>query len=160
MTTFQVRDGARLLTFDGLQLGRVSSERSNSPRWTELAIYQTVGGSYVLEKVGRSVVTHVPGCPEILGELPRFQEAHPGEDPDDYHYHDCVPESYNFTQLLTEQARYWALVSKDAAEIVDALRIRRRSASEHMPRLSVDLLNAVSRIDAHFEDSWRVEHIA
>lgn len=141
-------------------LGTISSRR-DEPRWTEMSIYRTAGGSYVLEKVGRSVVTHMPGCREILGRIPRFQTAHPGADPDvGFSYHDCVPEEYDFTELLVEEDRYWAVDSKNAEAIVDAL-YRRRQGTRHMPRIGIDLLEQVSHLDPAFDEAqWRVEHIA
>lgn len=157
--TYQVRDGSRLLTFEGELLGSISSRRDD-PRWTEMAVYRTVGGSYVLEKVGRSVLTHMPGCPEIIGNIPRFQAAHPGDDPDDgYVYHHCVPDIYDFTQLLVEEDRYWAVIAKDPANIVDAL-YRRRQGTRHLPRIGIELLEQVSEADPQFGAQWRVEHIA
>jgi hypothetical protein len=70
----QVRDGNRLLTFDGKLLASVSSRDSDRDRWTEMRIYQTTGGSYILEKIGRSIRLHMPGCSDILKDLPLFQQ--------------------------------------------------------------------------------------
>lgn len=157
--TYQVRDGARLLSFEGELLGAVSSRRGD-PRWTEMSLYRTLKGQYVLEKVGRSVMTHVVGCPEILGDIPRFQEAHPGDDPDvGYIFHHCVPEEYDFTALLVEADRYWATVVDDPEKIVEAL-YRRRQGIRHLPRIGIDLLEQVSQNDPSFGDLWRVEHIS
>lgn len=159
MDKYQVRDGSRLLTFDGELLGRISSQRPNVPRWTEMSIYKTVGGSYVLEKVGRSIVTHMPGCSEVFSDLPRFQDAHPGDDPDDYEFHSCVPTEYDFPSLLVEEDRYWAIISEDTDKIVDAL-YRRRDNSRHLPRISIELLEKVSANHPPFGNDWKVEHIA
>ena len=157
--THQVRDGSRLLTFEGECLASISS-RNASPRWTELTVYRTAGGFYVLEKIGRSVVTHMPGCPSILGKIPRFQSAHPGDDPDvGYEYHDCVPDEYDFTVLLVEADRYWATISEDPSHIVDALH-RKREGSRHLTRLALDLLDRVALADPGFGTDWRVQHIA
>lgn len=157
---YQVRDGSRLITFDGAQLGHISSQREHNPRWTEMTVYKTIGGSYVLEKVGKSLVTHMPGCPEIVGKYPRFQEAHPGDDPDDgYVYCGCVPEEFDFTKLLAEEDRYWAMVAQEPARVVDALH-RRREGEQHLPRISLLLLKEVSEADPDFGMDWQVEHIA
>jgi hypothetical protein len=156
----KARDGHRLLTFEGRLLGYVSSQRPNSPRWTELRLFKTVGGSYVLEKVGASIVTHVPGCPKIIGDLPRFQDQYPGEDPDvGYWYDDCVPDTYDFTTLLVEEPRYWATIAEDPNEIVAAL-YRKKDGSRHLPRISVDLLELVSEHDKTIESAYRVERIS
>lgn len=158
--THQVRDGSRLITFEGERLGYISSQRDGHPRWTEMSIYRTDGGSYVLEKVGRSVVTHMPGCPGIIGKIPRFQQAHPGDDPDEgYEYHDCVPDEYDFTRLLVEEDRFWATIATEPSDIVDAL-YRRRGGIRHLPRIGLDLLDIVSAVEPRFEPAVRVEHIA
>lgn len=158
--THQVRDGSRLITFDGEKLGFSSSERDGVPRWTEMTVYLTDGGSYVLEKVGRSLVCHMPGCNEI-DQLPRFQEQHPGDDPDNgYVFHEeCVPETYDFTRLLIEENRYWALVTKEPKEILEALE-RRRDGIRTLPRIGMELLEQVSGTHPDFGDFWRTEHIA
>jgi len=131
-----------------------------------MSVYKTTplpefpDGKYVLEKVGRSVVTHVPGCREIRGPIPRFQEAHPGDDPDiGYEYHDCVPDEYDFPSLLVEEDRYWATQCGTPEAVVDAL-YRRRNGSQHLPRISLDLLELVERADPAFGNMWRVEYIA
>jgi len=157
--TYQVRDGARLLSFEGELLGTISSRRGD-PRWTEMTLYRTAKGQYILEKVGRSVMMHMPGCSEIIGDIPRFQTEHPGDDPDvGYVYHGCVPEEYDFTRLLVENNRYWATVVDDPEKIVEAL-YRRRKGTRHMPRIGLDLLEQVSLKDPSFGDSWRVEYIS
>jgi hypothetical protein len=159
----QVRDGHRLLTFDGQLLAAVSSRDGEKDRWTEMRVYQTNGGSYILEKVGRSVRLHMPGCDDILKDLPLFQQAHPGEDPD-YGYSWCekcsppIGEEYDFTTLLVEEDRYWATLSTDPEVIIDAL-WRKREGYRRLPHISVQLLTALSRVDPAF-DSWRTEKVS
>ncbi len=157
----QVRDGPRLITFEGVLLSSVSSRREpDSPRWTELSLYKTIGDQYVLEKVGRSVVTHTPGCAEILGKIPRFQDAHPGDDPDEgYQYHDCVEDTYDFTKLLVEEDRYWASITNDPRKIVDAL-YRKQEGSRHLPRVSLNLLLDAEKEDPLISGAWRIERIS
>ena len=57
---FQLQDGMQPVTFAGEQLAFASSQRDDHPvaRWTELAVYKTVTGKYVREKIGRSDVFH------------------------------------------------------------------------------------------------------
>ena len=155
----QVRDGSRLITFQGTLLGSVSSERQGSPRWTEMSLYLTHGGSYVLEKVGRSVMTHMPGCSRIIGKLPRFQEAHPGDDPEvGYWYDDCVPDEYDFTQMLVEEDRFWAVIAEDPGRVVEALH-RKKEGSRQLPRISMDLLDEAGKHDERIRDAYLVERI-
>lgn len=62
------------IEFEGTRLGSASTERDDSLRWTEIHIYRTEAGNYVIQRLGRSVVYHVTGKPcsrgqEVLGEL-------------------------------------------------------------------------------------------
>ncbi len=52
------RDGERDLMFMGVMLAEASSWRCNGPsqnRWTEIAVYQTSAGKYVVAIVGRTI---------------------------------------------------------------------------------------------------------
>lgn len=159
----QVRDGNRLLTFDGRLLASISSWEGGKDRWTEMRVYQTVGGSYILEKVGRSIRLHMPGCPDILKNLPLFQQAHPGDDPEvGYSWCDrCAPpvgEEYDFTSLLVEEDRYWATISTEPEDIIEAL-WRKREGYRRLPRISEDLLSKLCVVDPSFE-IWRTERVS
>ena len=159
----QVRDGNRLLSFDGQLLATISSRTSDRDRWTEMSVYRTSGGSYILEKVGRSIRLHMPGCGDILKDLPLFQQEHPGDDPD-IGYTWCVKcsppvgEEYDFPSLLVEEDRFWATLSTDPEVIIDAL-WRKREGYRRLPRISVDLLNALCLVDPAFE-TWRTERVS
>ena len=48
------RDGEPHLTFEGVELARRDSERSFKKDWTELAVFRTAAGQYVVETVGRT----------------------------------------------------------------------------------------------------------
>jgi hypothetical protein len=164
MPTHKVRDGKRLITFDGDLLARVTSRRDgDASRWTEMSVYRTEAGTYVLEKVGRSVLMHVRECSDTdinTSKLPRFQDVHPGDDPDfGYEFHSCVPEEYDFTKLLVEEDRYWSTIAEDPEKIVDAL-YRKKDGERHMPRTSLDLLEAAGEHDRALRDAYATERIA
>ena len=161
--TFKVRDGqTRVIEFEGRLLAEVSSRRSAAPRWTELRLYQTDAGVYVLEKVGASVVVHAPNCPDILGSLLRFQETYPGADPSDGNWWFCERcgdlAVRDITSLLVEANRYWAIIAEDPAQIVDAL-YRRKNGARSMPRMSLDLLDEAGKTDPAILDSFRAEYV-
>lgn len=59
--TFHVRNQLEVIEFEGNMISGATTERSDDPRWTEINIYKTVGGSYVIQRIGRSVVYHVRG---------------------------------------------------------------------------------------------------
>lgn len=160
MASYEVRDGDRKLQFEGILLGRSSSRRGDAPRWTDISLYKTLGGSYVLEKIGRSIVTHMPECSPKTAGLPRFQSLYPLRDPDDFEYCDCVPEEYEFHRLVVEADRCWATISEEPADIIEAMRIRKRTGAAHMPRSSLELLNAVCNIEPGFQQVWDIQYIA
>lgn len=57
-TRFVVRDRLREIEFSGRELGRSSTEKDDSLRWTEIVIYRTDGGNYIIERLGKSLVYH------------------------------------------------------------------------------------------------------
>lgn len=159
----QVRDGNRLLTFDGKLLAAISSREPGKDRWTEMSVFQTTGGSYILEKVGASIRLHMPGCSEIIKDLPLFQQEHPGEDPEvGFSWCElCSPpigEEYDFPSLLVEENRYWATVSDDPKVIIDAL-YRKREGYTRLPRISVKLLEDLEQVDPAYK-IWRTEKVS
>lgn len=56
MKKYRVRDGERVIEFEGRLLARVTSQDDTKKRWIELALYKTHAGTYVLEGVGRSLI--------------------------------------------------------------------------------------------------------
>jgi hypothetical protein len=55
---WEVQDHDRMITFTGVLLGDASSQSPGKDRWTEVAIYRTAAGKYIVEKIGKS---RVPG---------------------------------------------------------------------------------------------------
>jgi hypothetical protein len=58
MDTYRVYDNDEPLEFTGVLLGEGSTETETSDRWTEVLIYKTEGGNYIINRVGRSVRYH------------------------------------------------------------------------------------------------------
>jgi len=158
--TYQVRDGARIVTFEGELLAEVSSERPTSPRWTELKLYKTDTDKYVLSKIGRSLVLHMPGCPAIVGRLDRFVDVHPGEDPErgSWDMHVCVAIDYDQDELLLEETRFWAVVADTAQDVVNHLQ-RKEGGVTLLPRMSVNLLEQASENDEAIGNAFYIQKI-
>lgn len=53
---FVVFDESRQLHFTGTLLGEATTHETEKRRWTDMALYRTAGGSYVLHIIGRSSV--------------------------------------------------------------------------------------------------------
>jgi hypothetical protein len=158
-TRFTVPDNNRSLTFDGVMLANVSSKRVGVWRWTELRLYLTDTQTYVLERVGASRVTHLPACRETVPNLPRFQEVYPGADPDsnEFDYHSCVTQFYDFPSLLVERDRHWAQIATKPEAVIKAVS-RYRAGAQWMPRTSADLLAMAAEVDegiaAAYNNVW------
>jgi hypothetical protein len=131
-----------------------------------MRLFRTSGtGTYVLEKVGASRVTHVASCPNVIDNLPRFQEQFPGEDPEDekFHFCDphpsatfcCVPEGtpYDITALLVEKDRLWARSTNSAATVIKFLTTYRDGAPR-FDRPSVQLLEQAADLDEHIRRAY------
>lgn len=75
MDTIRVQDKYDMVEFRGVQLADVSTETPSSVRWTEISIYRTEAGRYIIHRVGRSVLYHAvdatcnTGVPATVGEL-------------------------------------------------------------------------------------------
>lgn len=124
----RVRDSARILEFDGRLLSEVSTETSQNPRWTEMALYKTTDGTgrYVLAIIGRSVIYHVhdgrcnSGVPTKVGDLDDnlIEELEP-----------CVrcdapqPENLAGTVMIDlEEDRHTVHICDNAGQVIAKLR--------------------------------------
>ena len=119
MAAYEVKDGHRLLQFNGKILGKSSSWRRGSTRWIEFELYKTENGSFILSRVGVSLVYHGAACPLVkrygLSEVPSAElvdDALPCEE--------CNP-SYEAALIFPETHRYWAQVSEDPQAVLEAL---------------------------------------
>lgn len=160
-TTWSVRDSARrTLEFEGEKLAEVSSERAHSPRWTEMKLYRTDSGKYVLSKVGRSRVLHDPSCTAINDKLNLFVDEFPEGDPerDKFDLHTCIGETYYIDEIVVEETRYWAFVSESAHDIVKTLH-KNEGGVRSLPRMSANLLEEAVPKDAEIAEAFTVERI-
>lgn len=53
---FVLKDGDRHVEFDGALLGHSTSERSGKSRWSEISIYRTRGGNFIVAGVGKTIL--------------------------------------------------------------------------------------------------------
>lgn len=132
-----------------------SYNRYKDWRWQELTLYRDVDGQYILHKVGASAVLHVSDCRDVIEDLPRFQEAHPGADPDDaeFIYHECVGEWYDFPSLLIEAERRWVQITSSPEDVIKQV-MRYRGATRWMPRVSDELLRQASMLDPRLREAY------
>lgn len=122
---FEVRnDAGPTYSFTGKLLGHASTERGHSLRWTEIDIYKTAGGNYIVSRLGKSLVYHVADATCTSSGVPirggRIREdAEPCE-----RCEPPVPEDPGFdpeTMFLAEKTHESADVVEDAQKVADAL---------------------------------------
>ena len=151
---YAIKDGAKTVTFMGWELGSSSSQTADSLRWTELTLYKTIAGAYILEKVGRSDVFHSEDCPRVdrnnkpMSKGKRFvtlEDAMPEEAEEDDYLEDwfvpcpeCNP-SFDTSPVYVERDIFSAPVHSTAERVVGAL-YQTKGGNRFLSRIARDLL--------------------
>lgn len=60
-----VRDSTRRYAFTGTRLAYVSSEKPFKNRWTEIEVYRTQGGIYIVHRIGVTTLVHLEDCDQL-----------------------------------------------------------------------------------------------
>lgn len=154
---YEVKDGQRTLQFSGKKLGESSSYQRGSTRWIEFKLYRTDNGSYVLSRVGVSLVYHTAGCK--LVERYGLQEKFVTElDDAALPCEECSP-TLSVPYIFPEKHRYWAQVSDDAESVLDALYKYDNNGARYLTKVAQRLLEQASEIDQSIELIYRIELI-
>jgi hypothetical protein len=153
----EVKDGARTLQFNGALLGKSTSYRHGSTRWIEFELYRTESGSYVLSRVGVSIVYHGAACRLVqtykLQEV-LFKDIVKNSLPCDI----CNPDrSTDF--VFPEKHRYWAQVSEEPSAVLDALYKYDDNGARYLTNVAQRLLESSAQKDSGIDSIYRVEVI-
>lgn len=152
---FEVKDGGtKVLKFEGEQLAASSSRRQGANRWVEFELYRTVGGAYILSRIGRSNFFHRPDCFVV-----KRNNLSPGEV-----HEDCVPCDECFPEpsdevFYVEQPRYWAQVSESPEAVLDALYKYDDAGARYLTFVASRLIEQACKADEQFATSYRVEYV-
>lgn len=153
----EVKDGSRTLQFNGKLLGKSSSYRRGSNRWIEFELYKTESGSYVLSRVGVSVIYHGAACPLVkrygLQEV-AVEELRQDVVPCD----ECRP-SFAAGMVFPEKNRYWAQVSEDPNAVLEALYKYDNGGARYLTHVAQRLLEDASNLDKGIEAVYKIELI-
>lgn len=156
---FNVKDGQRNLTFMGWQIAAADSQSGSDVRWTELTLYKTLTGKYVLEKVGRSDVFHADNCPRKSKGV-RFDSLEDATDDVEEALEDlfvpcdqdggngphCHP-SYDASPVWVERDISAATVLETAEQVVESLFRRESNSTRFLSRVSRALLEEAAKHD-------------
>jgi hypothetical protein len=112
-----------------------------------MAVYRLLGGGYLLHKVGRSRVAHRETCPRVTWQMPSWLDAGAAGEAQVHRWPcpECRPVVGDGMdpQTRLEATRTRALVTPDAATLVDTLVEGRRSP----PELVQTLLGQAAVVD-------------
>lgn len=155
-----VKDGQRILQFEGRLLGKSTSYRKDALRWIEFSLYRTdEGQQYILSRIGYSKLYHLPEC-EIsersrLDESPR-DEVEYGDHPCDI----CKPELSDFPFVSFEREKYWARVFSTPEDVIRGLMKKDvRSGNMYMTSVARRLLEDAGQYDDDIFNSVNIEVI-
>ena len=153
----EVKDGSRTLQFSGKLLAESSSWRPGTYRWIEFKLYKTDNGSYILSRIGVSLIFHGAACPLVkrygLTEMPLsalVDDALPCEE--------CRP-TRSVAIIFPEKHRHWAQVSEEPTPVLDALYKYDQSGARYLTNVAQRLLEDASEIDKGIESVYRIELI-
>lgn len=156
---YEVQVDKRTLKFDGVLLAFATSYRPGASRWIEFSLYRTIGGSYVLARVGETRLFHTVDCTitqrSSLVQVPR-DSLKTGSVPCEL----CRPERRGFDEdVFPELPRYWAQRSETAESIVESLYRYDESGGRYLTAVAERLLEEASKLDVDIEQAYRIETI-
>ena len=154
---FEVKDGTRTLQFKGKELAKSSSWRRGSTRWIEFELYKTESGSYILSRVGISLVYHGAACPLVSRYgLTEVQVKELQSDSIPCEICNAMPDAQ---LIFPEKPRYWAQVSEEATAVLEALYKYDDGGARYLTRVAERLLEDASDGDSGIESVYRIELI-
>lgn len=155
---YEVKNGSRTLQFTGKLIAESSSWRRGSSRWIEFSLYKTESGSYVLSRIGVSLLYHGASCPVV--KIYYLKEVDTSElSPSALACSECQP-SLNLPVVFPETYRYWAQVSKEPTAVLEALyKYDEYSGAKYLTYVAERLLEQASDNDTRMEYVYRIETI-
>lgn len=150
---FRVHDQHQVLEFEGERIGFASTETPDTVRWTEIEIYRTTAGNYVVHRVGASVVYHDAKAHCASGSL-TTPAALLNEDPNADHEpcDRCRPAPISRLdpkfQIRREADRHSADPAKTPEELVKRLLLQRPNGTSYLSAVARDALTQAARMDA------------
>jgi hypothetical protein len=151
----EVRDGERILRFEGEAIASSSSKRVGAHRWIEFNLFKTQGGHYVLSRIGHSLLFHQEPCMVI-----KRNGLRPGTpDPDAMPCTLCVPDRRDAVAFYLEQPRYWAQVSDTPDAVLEALYKYDEVGARYLTKVAENLIKGASELDPAIDAIYRYQRI-
>lgn len=154
---YAVKDGDRTLEFEGVLLGSSSSRRRDSIRWIEFKIYRTENGSYILSRIGASIVYHSGAC--HLVDKYRLTEVNIEKLSADAEPCEVCGPTLEAPVVFPEKYRYWAQVSEEPQAVLDALYKYDEGGARYLTAVAKRVLQEASATDPNIDLVYRFERI-
>lgn len=154
---FEVKDGSRTLQFKGRMLSKSSSWRKGSTRWIEFVLYRTENGSYILSRIGVSLVYHGAACP-LVKRYALIEAPISNLEKDAIPCEECEPNR-SLPIVFPEKYRYWAQVSEDPRPVLDALYKYDQGGARYLTNVAERLLREAAENDENIDSIYRIEMI-
>ena len=154
---YEVKDGSRILQFDGKLLGESSSQTPDSTRWIEFRMYKTESGSYILSRVGVSLVYHGAACP-LVGKYKLSEVDITELKKDALPCEECMPSS-ELPLVFPEKERTWAQVSDGPEAVLEALYKYNYDGSRYLTKVAKRVLEQAAKVDERIDLMYRIEVI-
>jgi hypothetical protein len=152
-----VKDGNRTLEFNGALLGKSSSKRRDSLRWIEFELYRTESGSYILSRVGVSLVFHGAAC--TLVKRYNLQEAPTAElHLDATPCGECDPDE-SIELVFPEKYRHWAQVTDRPEVVLESLYKYDDNGTKYLTSVAERLLQEAAKLDSDIANVYNYEII-
>jgi len=155
---YEVKDGSRTLQFNGKLLGESTSWRKGSTRWIEFQLYKTENGSYVLSRIGVSLVYHGSVCP-LVKRYGLVEVTSSSISVDAIPCDECNPSLSEVPVVFPERNRTWAQVSDDPDAVLEALYKYDDGGARYLTKVAQRLLEGASKYDKRIEQVYKVEII-
>lgn len=154
---YEVRDGTRVLKFEGEMLSKSSSRGPGKSRWVEFELYKTRRGQYVISRIGASIAYHVESCSVVSrNKLSPVNEA---EIPPSFvPCTECRPSRLT-DELFPETPRYWAQVSESARGVVSLLMKYDDNDVAYLTNVAKILLEEAAMADGEIYNAYSVNFI-
>lgn len=151
----EVKDGDRTLQFNGSLLAKSSSRKRDSIRWIEFELYKTESGSFILSRVGVSLVFHGAAC-ALVKRYGLLEKPSSSLVDDSIPCEQCEP-SDELDLVFPEKYRYWAQISEKADAVLEALYKYDDNGARYLTSVAQRLLQEASKLDLEIANVYTVE---
>lgn len=154
---FEVKDGDRTLQFNGKLIANSTSKRADSTRWIEFKLYRTESGSYILSRIGVSIVFHGAAC-SLVRRYGLSEKSYEDLADNALPCEECQPDE-TLDLIFPEKYRYWAQVSERPEAVLEALYKYDNYGAKYLTAVAQRLLQEATRLDSGIASVYNYEVI-